>query len=373
VAEKCWKRKKLNQAEEEDGVQIQCPGCLKTVDIDQNRAGEVIPCPHCQVQMQVPALEPEAVSQPSTPVTSLSQNSSETKGCPFCGETVLKIARKCKHCKEDIPAGLDTESIRKRLEAKETIIKEKGCQVIPYSVGGKIRTGTFIVVGITVASIIAIVVGVNAPGNDLLGLTVTGFIFGIIFGIATLVFLGNDLLIPSASARNTPERGFKAFLHSVRIARFGYAYACVLEGDKDDTKREVVKMDKVQLDYSPYSFANLKGFKQYWKGICRASRGQSRRMTISKVRLEQLEGEYALVSAQVQLHSYPSLLALLILLNFIIAVIVIMAMTKHEKIVLTKLLRKVDGQWYVVNGELLSGEDRFQISSTDVPEARPLK
>jgi len=43
-------------------------------------------------------------------VTKVISMSNEMKNCPYCGEEVLAVAKKCKHCSSEIKKELTTKS-----------------------------------------------------------------------------------------------------------------------------------------------------------------------------------------------------------------------------------------------------------------------
>lgn len=63
---------------------IHCPICQEEIDED------IEICPYCHEKVQ---------GQPSQTTTNTS-NSDSLRRCPYCGETILSTAKKCKHCGE---------------------------------------------------------------------------------------------------------------------------------------------------------------------------------------------------------------------------------------------------------------------------------
>ena len=79
-------------------MQVQCPSCAKLIDAADDRAGQVVACPGCGGQMQLPAANVQTVLDAQKAPVGTAEGGAETKACPYCGEAILKVAKKCKHC-----------------------------------------------------------------------------------------------------------------------------------------------------------------------------------------------------------------------------------------------------------------------------------
>lgn len=105
-----------------------CPQCRHPLEASKEYYGQLIDCPSCGQPVEVPFPNtiqntpaplqqktiPTQTSSCNTPSSRPSQNkapnsnidpnsitqSSSTKACPYCGELILEIAVKCKHCGE---------------------------------------------------------------------------------------------------------------------------------------------------------------------------------------------------------------------------------------------------------------------------------
>ena len=95
---------------------MNCPHCNQALELPESMAGQDVACPACQGQFQIPPPKPVPLPKPipvlkplpmAKPVDPPKQASPEesTKPCPFCAETILLSALKCKHCGEFLNKG----------------------------------------------------------------------------------------------------------------------------------------------------------------------------------------------------------------------------------------------------------------------------
>lgn len=100
-------------------ITFNCSYCLQSIEAPEDMYGQIVNCPSCEQQIRVPItkLDPKSASEStqikpkhhsshqklhSTTEFSPAQQPAEYKVCPHCGENILAVASKCKHCLSDL-------------------------------------------------------------------------------------------------------------------------------------------------------------------------------------------------------------------------------------------------------------------------------
>ena len=80
-------RRKASRGTPMADIIFDCPECGHNLEVDEKGAGMTVPCPECTKPITIP-------------FPAIAHASINTKPCPFCGELILTVAKKCKHCGE---------------------------------------------------------------------------------------------------------------------------------------------------------------------------------------------------------------------------------------------------------------------------------
>ena len=90
-------------------IHFKCSQCKQELEAPEIMRGKTILCHHCQSSVTVEMTEhqPEASEEEESIQFRLKK---ETKDCPYCGEEILEVAKKCKHCGEFLDTSELSES-----------------------------------------------------------------------------------------------------------------------------------------------------------------------------------------------------------------------------------------------------------------------
>jgi len=102
---------------------VTCPNCEWCTEVPDEKIpaeGGKGTCPKCQTKFEVKK-EAKPIIEP-TPVLS-SPTHSDTKPCPLCGEEILTIAKKCKHCKSMLVDAVESKPKEEPIRSSHQGIK----------------------------------------------------------------------------------------------------------------------------------------------------------------------------------------------------------------------------------------------------------
>lgn len=73
-----------------------CPHCSQSLEASDDLSGQLIDCPSCDNPIEVP------FARQARQQVAAEAKATQTKTCPYCGEAILAVAVKCKHCGSDL-------------------------------------------------------------------------------------------------------------------------------------------------------------------------------------------------------------------------------------------------------------------------------
>ena len=144
--------------------QLNCPHCDQLLVATDEMLEQKLECPSCHNKIVFSDTEPQETSATENipPPVPAPQT---IKACPYCGEEILKVARKCKHCGEILDVKLKRErqmksrrtspSPRPPPPREKVVVKQKGegCFLQTLNIG-------CLIIFIIIVAIVLVVIGV---------------------------------------------------------------------------------------------------------------------------------------------------------------------------------------------------------------------
>jgi hypothetical protein len=232
------------------------------------------------------------------------------------------------------------------------LVKEAEAPADVKAQPGKIRTASWIFLGLTVVSLaVAVIMGPGDRSSDHRGFFALMVFSTCFFGLFALGFLISDALVPGVRARRKPYEAVECFVKSVRRRSWSRAQACV----HPDTRSASALVPRLyELDVTPRetSFQTTSGFKRYWKAIFFPSGGTVRRIMSMEIG-EAIEAgpDRARATVLFQVERFPALAYLGLLGGLLPLLIIYMITRKRVTVELQLTLFKHRSQWWVLPGE----------------------
>lgn len=313
-------------------IKCWCVVCTEEFSIDETDAGKLVKCPHCGVSVK-PKTGPAGAT----------------------AEAIVEAAR---------AEGAE------RLVQKEFVLRKGKAlgrlRITRRDAGGPLRWPTTVAGCASAIGLAAAWIACRNAGLVVHSTTFYTMLFGfLIGGLALVVFLPllmQDLSVPQPGGRTTPAKGLEAFFGAMRLGNFRYAHKCLLPVERNLTPRAIPNTEpSFQKGAGRTAFDTEAGFREYWRLIIRSSFLTGRSVEVGVFGPKQEVGDFALMTCLLNVtktNMWRALLrAAVILLHNPLLHLLLSKESPTWTVETRKLMRRVDGQWYVVNGELHGPED----------------
>jgi len=277
------------------------------------------------------------------------------KQCSFCRAEIPEVALKCPECGKRIAGAGSPEEFRRRMLKAELVLRgalRKRSFPDVRAMGGRLRVRTVLAAVLPpVAGGLALVGYLQPEGVPLKTWDWVLLIAAMLLSAYFISVLVDDLALPSASGRTDPARGMKAFLQALKLKRYSYAYNCLLPGERNNRPRRRYAVQTIGTRSGKFSFADLRGFRAYWHPLFHPASAEAA-MDFSDLEVVHQGEDFAVVAAKLSATREAGGWG-----GGLLGFAVRRLMSKEQEVKIGKLLRRVDGQWYLVNGEVFGPED----------------
>lgn len=339
--------------------------CGKTFNVRDEAQGQTVRCQVCGTEFiaQSQAAEPEEVRPIAVSVTP----PIPTMQCPFCAEPVTAGTTICPYCHERLTGELSPEQARHQLDE---VVKGIDALLLDSTAlaadrklrGGKFYPRTFILLILSFLCLASFAGGLTIHGDGGIVMAVFGFILAFVFGIAFLVSLGNDIAAAGIQSSAKPKKALERYFLALKTRRVRKAFVALAPSARNGALAKSFELKNVRDEGEPKEIHGLDDFAAFRKTVFGGPSGQSRMVTLKKIKIDHAEGEDMVwLTAEVHVSAYPTWLLFLILLNLIICLVAVLIATKRDKVMVRKLLIRRGERWFVAEAGMPGALDMMRL------------
>lgn len=307
--------------------------------------------------------------------------------CHACGMLVRVAAVQCRFCGAETPPGDSLAVLVERASAKlRSAAAQEAKGIYPHREarwwGRRIGIQTLLAALFAGPSLAALFLPhLYAPAGSIPShgeIRIYGFLVAIIAVPAFGRFLQRDLSPPCWAACTNPKAAVRAFFNAMLVKRWRYAYALLMSAERNMRQRRRPAIETLHAEPETVSFENVESFTTYWAPLAGSSPDVTRHCSFRAWEVDRIDGENAIARGIHRADSHrhvsdgwkgvlfvmtiacfriPALFFVTVPLVLGVGVMAHLRSQGKAELELIKWLHRVGDHWYVVSGEIFTGED----------------